>query len=572
MGLLDTSLQIGKSAIMAHSLAIDVTGNNIANADTKGYARQVVDLQSAQGVQVQPGTYLGLGVNADSIQRVSNIYLEQRLRDANSFLEESSVRQDVFARIEGIFNELSDSDLSSAINDFFTSLATLQAQPEEGSVRRAVVESALTLTDSVKTLRSKLDDLRVDIDSEVVAAVNNINALTAEVAELNVEITRLEAGATSGSAGALRDRRDVVLAEISELVEINVIELEDGAVNVFAGSDPLVMLNRSYDLAIESRSDDGVSVSDVVFANDGRELTMKSGTLAGLIGMRDGAITEITGEMDLWAKNFINEFNKIHSSGVGLDLFTEVTGKNGVDDVNALLNAAGLSLAPTTGTFEINVKNINSDEYTTFRVAVDLDGFDGDDTTLTSLVADINTAIGGVFPGVQASIGAGNTLEIESDSSELQFFFNNDSSGALAALGVNTFFSGEDALTMGISAGITANPDMIAAALTDMPGDNSNVTLLMAFQNQSLDGLAGTSVEEYYQGIVGALGVDSASAQDQYQASASVSAAIESQREALSGVSLDEEAVNLIRYQSGYAAAARFIAVVDELIQVLLNM
>jgi len=572
MGLINTSLQIGKSGIMAHALALDVTGNNIANAATEGYVRQAVDLKSAIGIKTRQGPYLGLGVDAEAIRRLSDIYLEQRLRDARSGVESAKVQDEVFARLEGVFNELSENDLSTAVNDFFTALNTLQSRPEERSVRRAVVESALTLTEAVRTLRGNLDTLRTDIDAEVRSAVDNVNAITAEIANLNAEISQVEAGSPGQSATALRDRRDVLLNELSELIQARVIEHDDGMVSVFDGSDPLVMIDHNFELDVETRVDRGVQVADVVFADDRRPAILRGGKLEGLVAARDQGLTEFVDSLDTWAANFIEGFNRIHASGRGLDRFSDVIGTNGVSDPNAVLSDAGLPFTPTTGTFDINVTNTNTGETTMVRVHVDLDGFGGNDTTLSDLTAHINLALGGFFPNVQAAVGPGNTLKISSTVPELEFSFGSDTSGVLTALGVNTFFTGADATDIAVNDVIDANPGLIAAALTGMPGDNANATNLIEFQNEPIAALSGTSIEEYYQEIVGTLGIKAAAAQDRHQGAVAIRAAVEGQREALSGVSIDEEAVKLIRYQSGYAAAARYISVVDELIQVILNM
>ena len=557
---------------MAHSLALDVTGNNIANAATEGYARQVVDLRSAVGIKTMEGPYLGLGVRADAIRRVSDIYLEQRLRDARSGVESAKLQDEVYARLEGVFNELSENDLSTAINDFFTALNTLQGRPEDRSVRRAVVESALTLTEAVKALRGDLDTLRTDIDRELQAAVDNVNAITAELARLNVEISRLEGGSVGQSATALRDRRDVLLGQLADLMQTRTIENENGMVSVFAGSDPLVMMDRNFELATELRIDRGVPVSDIVFAEDRRAVVLSGGKLEGMVVARDEALTEFVDSLDTWAASFIEGFNRIHASGQGLDRYTDLTGTNSVNDPNAVLNAAGLPFTATTGTFDINVTNTNTGETTVVRIHVDLDGIGGDDTTLSTLIATINLELGGFFPNVQASIGAGNTLEVSTNAAELEFTFDSDTSGALTALGANTFFSGRDATDIAVNPVIDDNPGLIAAAETGMPGDNANVTRLIDFQAQPLSALAGTSIEQYYQGIVGTLGIKAAAAQDRHQGELAIKSAVAGQREALSGVSIDEEAVKLIRYQSGYTAAARYISVVDELIQVLLGM
>jgi len=572
MGLLDTSLQIGRSSIMAHQLAMDVVGNNLANASTEGYARQTTDLRSAIGIRTMEGPYLGLGVNAESIQRLSDAYLEQRLRNARSDSEALKTQSDMFQQLEGTFNELSDSDLSTQINDFFSALSTLQGNPEEMSVRRSVVESAAMLTDSIRTLRTKIDELRTGLNAEITDAVSTVNSLTTEIAQLNVEISRIEAGGTeTGGANALRDRRDLLLGQLSDLVATRVVETDNGMVNVFAGADPLVMGSRSYDLATEASTDDGLPIANVVFAADGRPLDAKGGKIQGLIDARDKDIVEFVDQLDTWTAAFIDGFNRIHSSGQGLDLYASIAGTNGVTDTAAALNAAGLAFEPETGTFEITVENTTSGDKKTFRIHVDLSAT-ASDTTLTSLVADINAAIGAQYPQVRATIGAGNTLRIASSAPEIQFSFGNDTSGALSALGVNTFFIGHDSSDIALNPIIEDNPGLIAAAKTDMPGDNSNIADLLAFQRQSSDALGGSSIDTFYQGIIATLGIRSAAAQDRYTGSQAIESAIQSQRESISGVSIDEETVNLIRYQSGYQAAARFISTVNDLIQVLLKM
>lgn len=572
MGLLDTSLQIGRSAIMANSLAMDVVGNNIANAGTEGYARQVVDLRSVRGIPTGSGAYLGMGVNADRIRRVSDMYLEQRLRDARSDTQALSAQDDMFRRMEGAFNELTDNDLSSAVDAFFSALNTLQANPEERSIRRSVVETASTFTETVRGMREKLDDLRVGLNGEIAGAVGTVNGIAREIAGLNQEISRIEAASSGNtSATSLRDRRDLLLGQLSDLAGIRTVELGNGMVSVFLGADPLVMNDRSYELTTETRIDRGVSVSDVTFA-DGRPADIRSGKIAGLTEARDEGATEFIDDLEKWAAAFIQGFNEIHSSGSGLDRFTDITGTNGVADPAAALSAAGLAFTPRTGAFEITVKNGSSGEARTFRAHVDLDGLGGDDTTLSSLVNDINAQISAAYPQVRASVGPGNTLRISSSLPDLTFSFGNDTSGALAALGVNTFLTGTGAGDIDINAMIVENPGFIAAGLTDKPGDNANAIRLVAFQRQGLSTLEGSSVQDYYQGIVTTLGVRAAAATDKYVGGQSIQAALSSQREAMSGVSLDEEAVKLIRYQSGYAAAARYISAVDELIKVLLNM
>jgi flagellar hook-associated protein 1 FlgK len=572
LGLLDTSLQIGRSAIQANSLAMDVVGNNIANAATEGYARRQADLRSIRGVRVD-GLYQGLGVSAERILRISDSYLEERLRDARSALESITAQDEGFQRLEGIFNELTDTDLSSVINQFFDALNTLQGSPEEPSVRRAVIEAATTLTEAVTHMRDKIDELRTSLDSEIAGSVDTINNITREVASLNVEIARIEGGGMDpGGAGALRDRRDLLLSQLADTLDLRVVDTGSGMANVFAGPDPLVLGSHSYDVTTEISTDRGVAVHTLVFASDGREVAVRGGRIEGLIEARDTGVAEFADMLDEWAGAFIEGFNRVHSSGVGLKSYGDVTGTNGVDDPLAALNAAGLDFAPATGTFDVTVRSVNSGEERTYRFHVDLDGLNGDDTTLASLAAEMTAALAAQHPQISASVGPGNTLRISSSAPELTFTFGDDTSGALAALGVNTFFTGSDGRDFAVADTVMRDPSYIAAGLTSMAGDNANVTRMLAFQTEPIGALDGVSVDSFYQGIVATLAARAAAVKDRHIGLEAIKGAVESQREAMSGVSLDEEAVKLIRYQTGYAAAARFISTVDQLLKVLLNM
>jgi len=137
---------------------------------------------------------------------------------------------------------------------------------------------------------------------------------------------------------------------------------------------------------------------------------------------------------------------------------------------------------------------------------------------------------------------------------------------------VNTFFTGHDSTDIAVNSTVAGNPNYIAAALTNMPGDNSNVATMLQFQDAPQTSLGGASVDSFYQGIVSTLGTRAAAVQDQLTSSQAIQSAVQSQREAVSGVSIDEEAVSLIQYQSGYQASARFVTTVNDMIQTLLKM
>ena len=196
---------------------------------------------------------------------------------------------------------------------------------------------------------------------------------------------------------------------------------------------------------------------------------------------------------------------------------------------------------------------------------VDLDGLGGD-TSLNSLTAGLDG-----IAGLSASIVAGK-LQIRSDSPNLDISFSQDSSGTLAALGINTFFSGSSALDIGVNKDLLAKPALLAAAKNGQPTDNQTARAIAALESGALADLNGASLKTAYESIINTVAISNASAKTSLEASLAVKETLTIQRESLSGVSLDEEAINLMRSQRAFQGAARVISAIDELMKTLLQM
>jgi flagellar hook-associated protein 1 len=196
---------------------------------------------------------------------------------------------------------------------------------------------------------------------------------------------------------------------------------------------------------------------------------------------------------------------------------------------------------------------------------VDLDGT-GPQTTLQSLAADLDNVA-----DIKASVSGGH-LHVAADSDDVEISFSQDSSGALAALGVNNFFAGTDARDIAVSGALKSNPALIAAAKNGEKTDNQTARAIAALESQPLGGLGGFSLKDAYQATVNGVAGAASAAETQVEAANVVRETLENQRESLSGVSLDEEAINLMRQQRAFQGAARLVSAVDELMQTVLNM
>ena len=230
-----------------------------------------------------------------------------------------------------------------------------------------------------------------------------------------------------------------------------------------------------------------------------------------------------------------------------------------------------LNFPVVNGSFQVVVTNELSGSQTSTTITVDLDksmaaGPTITDSTLTAIVAQLNT----VDPSITASITVDGRLNLTSSNNNVRFSFKNDTSGFLAATGMNTFFTGINAPTMGINRDLQANPALLSAGQTNNPGDNSNAVLLSNLRNLPVV-LGNATFEETVQSMFGTLGSLTAESIDRLDNQSLISQQLDNQRQRISGVNVDEEATNMIIFQRAFQASARLIVVVDRLLETLIN-
>ena len=560
------ALNIGKSALAVQQAALQVTGNNIANAGNADYTRQTSSIVPNRDQQISPGVFLGTGVNLTAVQRQIDEALQSRLRSATSDSMGASAGEQWISRIEAIFNELSDQDLSTQLSAFFTSWSSLANKPQDVGLRQVVIQSGQAVASWFQQLRGQMDSLLQDLDARQRGLALDANSLAQQVADLNSQIVLAEAGGR-GQANGLRDQRDMVLGKLAELMDIRTVDTGDGMINVLVGSEPLVIGTDNRGVRLREGAVDGQLVATPVFQRDGGTLQISSGQMGALSGVRE-QINSVIQTLDSLASNLIFELNKLHASGQGLSGYSSTTANHSINSTTAALSseAAGLDHVPSNGSFVLHVRQKATGLVSSTLVQVDLDGLNGDDTTLQSLRDDIDA-----IDGISASINAGK-LTIRADGSDIEFTFSQDTSGVLAGLGVNTFFTGSTARDIAVSQAIVAAPTMLAAARNGEQADNQTALAIAALESLPLSALSGVSLKDSYQQMVNTVAVSASGAKTNSEASRILKETLQAQREALSGVSLDEEAVNLMRQQRALQGAARLIAAVDELMRTLLQL
>lgn len=568
MGLVTGALQIGKNAILSYQSALQVVGNNIANAGVDGYTRQSPILTSMPGVTLPEGLMPGGGVALTSLQRHLDEALLTRLRASVGDEQKNLAEQQALSQVESLYNELSDEDLSSLLSNFFNSFDGVQNSPgpEGMSTREIAIHAGQSVATRLHEMRSGLLNLHEQLNQQIIDVTRQANDLAKQVAGLNLEIVRAESTG-QGAAASLRDQRDGVLKQLAQFMDIQTSETPEGAVNVYVGSEPLVQYTRSRGLTAEQELVGDRTVVSVRFADSNGPVKIGSGQIAGLVSSRDESVYGQVQEIDKLAATLIEQVNRIHSQGQGLTTLTAITGAYDVLDTTAALSSAGstgLPLAVSNGSFKLTVKDSNgvAQEYV---IAASEAGL-GTDMSLQDLVGQINSTAA----NVTASITSDNRLRLQA-AGGYSFTFGEDTSGAMAALGMNAFFTGTDAKNIAVESGLAGDSGRLAAAKTGRAGDGSNAAALASLGDKKM-GQSGASIPQLWAAAVSSLGAASSAARHNSEATHSVSQSLQAQRESISGVNTDEEAVNLLRYQRSFQAAARYISIVDQLVDEMLGM
>lgn len=562
-----STIQLSSNALQANQIGLQVVGQNIANDNTPGYSREVVNYAPAPTQQIG-NISLGTGVEVQGVVQVVDQFLEQRLRGANSDVANSSTQSQTYQNLEGIVGALQNNSIDSDMNGFFSSIGNILNQPQSTSTRNLAVLQGQTLAKNINDMAARVAQSQSDLNNQVVGMSSNINQLVTQVANLNTQIVADEGGNSQMSqAVGLRDQRQEDLTQLSNLVGITVQEQADGADNVFVGGDYLVFEGTARQVETTYQPENGFNAAIVSIVGENSPLNAQSGQLAGLITSRDKILGGYLDQLNSFAGTLANEFNKAYSQGQGLSGYTSLTSTYPVTSATAPLDAAGLAFTPVNGSFQIQTLDQQTGATTTTAISVDLNGLDKNETSLNSIAAQINA-----INGLSASVSPSGTLSINTTTPGLQFSFGNDTSGALAALGLNTFFTGSTATDLAVNQAVVNDPGSFAASTAGISADTTNAVTLANFINQPLASQNGLTVGQLNDQIVSGVTQGSAVAQSVATGDSTFQQTLQGQETATSGVSIDQEATEMLALQQSYSASAKLISTINDLLNLLTNM
>lgn len=590
------------SGLTVNQTALTTTSNNIANANTAGYTRKIVN-QEAVLIDGQ-----GAGVRISGITRNVNEFLLRDVRVQTSLLAEITVQSDYFSATQDMFGKPeSNTSIGARLTAFANQLQALTVDPASNNSQITVVNGALTATRQLNEMAGHIQTLRDETDDSINSAVSSVNVLLGNIAELNGKITRNLA--INLPTGDLQDQRDQALEKLAGYMDISYFTRPTGAVVVFSGSGRTLVDRTAvtFDYAptavmSATSSYPGGGIAGIEL--DGVDVTteFQSGQIKGLINMRDTELPQLNSELDRLATVLRDQINAIHNDGVAMPPPNSLTGTR-------TFTAPATDTVNMTGIVRVAVLNSNG---TVVGTPIDLNLADlatvvGGNPTVNQIRDAINGAYTLSVPaipglaGATASVNANGALVITANTAGQGIAINEGTSAEATTgfgfshfFGLNDFFVGSTigglARNITVRSDIVADPQLVARGQLSQAvlvnGDDgvtigdSAIVARMAnkFQEQLSFSAAGglpatnTTLSGYGTNILANNATNTANTQELLDFRTTVLGEVKNKLDSGSGVNMDEEMANLILYQNAYAASARVITTLSEVYRMLTEM
>ncbi|MFN7728630.1 MAG: flagellar hook-associated protein FlgK [Bdellovibrio sp.] len=317
MAKIHAMMDIGKRSMLNSQTALQTVSHNIANKTTEGYSRQRVDTVTAPPIQ-EGRLQLGMGARASQVSRVNNPFLEKQIQNETGSKGFLQGQADALSRVEQVFNEQLNKGLSHYVSDFFNAYRELSNNPESTTTRTAVKEAAEAMTADFKRVDDQLTTVQKDIDIQVQAGIVEINAISKEIATLNKDIVQVEMQGIP--ANDQRDRRDFLVKQLHEKIDVRVAEGDRGAISVSTAGNALLVSGLDHTELVTYSG--GVDNRVQIYARPSEAhppflITdrIKGGTLGGVIKVRDTVIDSVRERVDSLAYKMAGEVNDAHRQG-----------------------------------------------------------------------------------------------------------------------------------------------------------------------------------------------------------------------------------------------------------------
>jgi flagellar hook-associated protein 1 FlgK len=487
-------LSIAKEALLTHQLSIQVASHNIANVDTPGYTRQSLRLETNNAAPVSAGM-LGGGVRGSVILRNYDQFMVQRLAGQESDLGSLQAQQESMRLVETVFNEAPGLAINDLMNQFWSSWQDLADNPEISATRQATIQSSQLLIDQLHTMSGELTQAKFDIGISLDTAIDDVNAITTQIARLNVQISGAES--TAGQANDLRDKRDSLVQELSQLLDISFFEDKNGGYSVLM-NEGHTLVESSQATQVDWENNELIWVNEDSNGNETRQTVGRGAELGGKIGgwlevhgnLAEGDPDNFLGRLNAFANAMIREINQKHSQGVGSTLFDDtLTGAEQAKNVARLTST--VDAVTDTTTISASSITINDREVGEIIGGADQNGLamskaDSAVTAINAAEAGVEARLTTLVAGVAVDatdILAGDTISFTLNGVTIDYTVVIGDVASNANFATNLAAEVSSDLAAYNSLASTANPITITARAGD--GTNGGVANSLVFYNEN---------------------------------------------------------------------------------------
>lgn len=539
------------SGLVAFQQNMSVAGHNITNVDTDGYSRQSVEL-ATRAPNPSASGFVGTGVSAVTIKRNYDNLLFEQITTRNATYGQLDTLNRMASRIDNMLGD-EQSGLDPVLQTFFDSLHGVANNPTSIPSRQVLLSDAQSLTNRFAIISEQFSDLRTTINTQLEVYANEITGIASSIAQMNEGIT-LQRGISGGQPpNDLLDKRDMLVNRLSELVAVKTVEGNDGSLNVFIGSGQSLVLGGTASTFEVSRNDYDQTEYEINFTTNSVSFSiseqLRGGKLGGLLEFRREVLDPAQNAVGRVAIALADQINTQHQVG------DDLNGANGGLFFNNIVATSSVVLPNSNNAGGSDTVSITIDDTSLIQVSDYRLNYDGVNFTLRRLSDDAVVASGGALPLAVAADGI-----------------------TVSAAGGASYAAGDSFLIRPVRNGAQdiamtiTDPATIAAAANGAAiGDNTNALVLANMQNQKLMGNGTETYQTAYGRMVAKVGVQTREAGINAEAQKALVKRANEAMTSVSGVNLDEEAANLLKYQQSYQAAARVITVANDIFQSLIN-
>ena len=546
-------LGISLSGLNAAQLSLETASHNIANVNTDGYSRQRVELGTKPADFTGAG-YVGNGVSVETVARSYDQFINNQLISSNSAYSESNALSTLASQVDNIVANES-TGLSPVLKSFFKSVNEVANNPTSIPARQVMVSEANSLAQHFNTMAGQFTSLVDQTNIQLQGSIDDINTYAQNIAQLNAQLQNgSNQTAIAHSSNDLLDKRDALVAKIAEKISVTSIQQQDGSLSVFIGSgQSLVLGAKSATLTLAGSSSDFSHKNILV---NGLDVTSKitGGELAGTLKFRDQVLEPAKQQLGLLAAGFAVEFNKLHATGFDLN------GVAGTDFFSLGTPALTVPTIPAPNT--VGTASTVYDPTTTGQLyPSDYQlSYDGTNYSLTRL-SDNTVSTYTLVPPATTIAGPGFTITpsgtVAGDSFLIRPTFD-------AASKITTLISKPEEIA-------AAGSNIPGPPVAPVPGDNKVALGLAKLESQAVLLNGKTTFSNAYGQLVSKVGTLTNEAKTNSSAQEVLFNQAKQAQQSFSGVNLDEEAANLIKYQNSYQASAQAIAVARSLFDTLIG-